>query len=309
VKLNPYKEAISEPPNMLTLAGLAALSLGTLNPIPFLAGLVAETAYLLIVPDSNWYKKRLSAKEEEAYRREVFEKREALKKEVLPILEPTMVRRYGKLEKTRNQLADDVSLQNEWFYKDVVAKLDNLLTTFLNFSAKDIQFRKYVGSLLESVAPAVQGPPPKVRPVPRRVQGEPEPAEEETPNTQIKGDSYDVWIQESVKKITDSYEAEQKQILDLIAKDNPDDRTSAVVQKRLEVIQRRTDYIGRIGKILINLNHQMQLLEDTFGLINDEIRARAPHEVLTDIDDVVMQTNLMSEALDEVASLDVQVNT
>ena len=32
-------------------------------------------------------------------------------------------------------------------------------------------------------------------------------------------------------------------------------------------------------------------MEDTFGLINDEIRARSPEQVLADIEDVVLQTN------------------
>ena len=56
-----------------------------------------------------------------------------------------------------------------------------------------------------------------------------------------------------------------------------------------------------MGKILINLNHQLRLLEDTFGLINDELRARSPEQVLADIEDVVWQTNSMTTLLEEVA--------
>lgn len=45
-------------------------------------------------------------------------------------------------------------------------------------------------------------------------------------------------------------------------------------------------------------------MEDTFGLINDEIRARSPEQMLADIDDVVLQTDSLTEALQEVAPFD-----
>ena len=51
----------------------------------------------------------------------------------------------------------------------------------------------------------------------------------------------------------------------------------------------------------MNLNHQLQLLEDTFGLISDELLARPPEQVLADIEDVVSQTNTMTQVLEEVA--------
>ena len=43
--------------------------------------------------------------------------------------------------------------------------------------------------------------------------------------------------------------------------------------------------------------------EDTFGLINDEIRARSPEQILADIEEVVVATDTMSTALEEVAVL------
>ena len=52
---------------------------------------------------------------------------------------------------------------------------------------------------------------------------------------------------------------------------------------------------------MLNLNHQLELLEDTFGLISDEIRARPPEQVLADIEDVVSQTNTMTQVLEEMA--------
>jgi hypothetical protein len=304
MKLNPYKEAAKEAPNLLGLAGLAAASMAMLNPLPLIAGVVAETMYLLTIPDTNWYRRRMSLKEDKLFAEETLARREALKAQMLPLLDPTMVARYNKLEDARLQIEKDPTLKDEWYYHDILGKMDHLLERFLAFAGKDIQFRRYIQKLL-SEAGAVAGPtPPKITKQKRRLgDDEVRLIEQEEAPAPI-GDNFDVWVQNAVKKITESYQGEQKQIQDLITLSAPDDRTSAVVQKRLEVIQRRADYIARIGKILINLNHQMKLLEDTFGLISDEIRARPPKEVLTDIEDVVFQTNIMSEALDEMSIFD-----
>src|SRR5262249_11045426 len=95
--------------------------------------------------------------------------------------------------------------------------------------------------------------------------------------------------QREIAKVRAQSEAEQ------------DDDTKAVLEKRLDVLQRRSEFIGKADKIITNLTNQLKLLEDTFGLINDEIRARSPEQVLSDIDDVVTQTNTMTEVLEELA--------
>jgi len=78
----------------------------------------------------------------------------------------------------------------------------------------------------------------------------------------------------------------------------------AVLEKRKDILTRRREYVSQIGEILTNLNHQLHLMEDTFGLINDEIRARSPEQVLADIEDVVFQTDSLTEALQEVSPFD-----
>jgi hypothetical protein len=45
-------------------------------------------------------------------------------------------------------------------------------------------------------------------------------------------------------------------------------------------------------------------MEDTFGLINDEIRARSPEQVLADIEDVVSQSDSLTETLQDVSPFD-----
>jgi hypothetical protein len=48
----------------------------------------------------------------------------------------------------------------------------------------------------------------------------------------------------------------------------------------------------------------MDLITETFGLINDEIRARSPEQVLADINDVVNQATSLTDAIDEITPSD-----
>jgi hypothetical protein len=114
------------------------------------------------------------------------------------------------------------------------------------------------------------------------------------------GDPATRWVQETVADVQSRYEAELAHLREL-QENEPDENTKAVLGKRVEVLRRRQDGIGKIGKILTNLYHQLELLEDTFGLINDEIRARSPEQVLTEIEDVVFQTESMTQLLEEMA--------
>ena len=61
---NQYAEAFREPMNAVGLATMAAICFATFNPLPLLAGIVAEAAYLLMVPDSHWFRDRLARVEE-----------------------------------------------------------------------------------------------------------------------------------------------------------------------------------------------------------------------------------------------------
>ena len=127
------------------------------------------------------------------------------------------------------------------------------------------------------------------------------------PNAQIansNGASHvvgnDAWTQAAIARIQKQYDGEMAQIR-TTAENEGDINTRAVLEKRLDVMQRRREYIGKIGRIQTNLHHQLSLLEDTFGLISDEIRAQPPEQVLADINDVVSQTNTMSQLLEEFA--------
>jgi hypothetical protein len=110
----------------------------------------------------------------------------------------------------------------------------------------------------------------------------------------------DRWVQNTVADVQNQYDLELGKLRALAQKEK-DPGTRAVLEKRCEVLGRRREFVSKMGRILQNLNHQLELLEDTFGLISDEIRARPPEQVLADIEDVVTQTNTMTQVLEEIA--------
>jgi hypothetical protein len=291
------------------LGGAAALSLALLNPIPLLIGLVAEAAYLLFVPDSSWYMQRLSRRADA----EIVARREELKKQIFPQIPENLQQRFARLENIRAQVGGNTDMQDQKWFREVVRKLDYLLEKFLMFAQKEAQFRRYLLTVLRDVVPnyRMKNPPHDddstvsipVRVVDRR-RGRKDLARAENerlPDYSVPEGDY--WIPEAVQAIEERY---AKEISELAVKREAeeDHNTLAILDKRTEVLEQRREYIGKIGKILVNLGHQMELLEDSFGLINDQIRARPPEQVLADIEGVVYQTDSMTRLLEELSSFD-----
>ena len=309
-KVNRYIEAFKENYNTIGLATVAAVSAALLTPVPLLAGLVAEAAYLLFVPDSKWYEARLARR----FDAEVIARRQKLKDQTLPTLRPEMQERFLRLEEMRKQI-DTQSQDDKAWFREVLRKLDYLLEKFLLFAAKEVQFRSYLQSLREEVrgerprsaALDYDLRPPSTDRRAGRNMGEvrkrvlrPEPEERmETPSVDVN----DRWTQKAVEEVQTHYAQEREHIEEMLAAE-PDSDTKAVLEKRMDVLQRRNEFAGKIGKILTNINHQLQLVEDTFGLINDEIRARSPEQILADIEEVVIATDTMATTLEELAPLD-----
>jgi hypothetical protein len=335
-KKNRVAEAFKENFNLVGMAGAAAISLATLNPLPLLVGVIAEAAYLLFVPDSRWYDVRLSRR----FDAEIDARRAALKADVLPRISISMQERFARLEDVRRQVGANPppgDRDAHWF-REVLRKLDYLLEKFLRFADQEARFRAYLFGVYEQVireersaapprpqrspAPPSLGPQPPVNaqwwmsrgqlrpgpdtldspghrraapPPPASNAGAPPPAPG-APNDQIG----DTWARDTVRFIQDHYRGQVSTIS--AERDAQDDlNTKAVLAKRVEVLEQRVEYIGKIGKILVNLGHQMQLLEDSFGLINDQLRARSPEQILSDIEGVVYQTDAMTTLLEELA--------
>ncbi len=283
-RINKYLEAFKESYNTIPLATVVAASAALLSPLPLLGALVIEAVYLLFVPDSKWYDQRLSEK----YDQEVIQRREKLKAEVYPTLSTSMQNRFARLEAVRSQISAQTFEGKRWF-REVLRKLDYLMEKFLLFASKEVQFRKYLATVLDDVDPGSIVPPPF------------DPRRRRRPDVEDQID--EAWIKATVTSIQDRYTKEVEGIDEMLTSDD-NLHNQAVLDKRKEVLGRRKVYLARIGEILSNLTHQLHLMEDTFGLINDEIRARSPEQVLADIEDVVDQTDTLTETLQEVSPFD-----
>jgi hypothetical protein len=315
---NRYLSALKENFNVVGLASAAALSAALLNPLPLLVGLVAEAAYLVFVPDSKWYEARLDAR----FDAEVEARREKLKREVLPQLRPVWQARFMKLESAHSEIAARASNDEKWkqekWFRDVLRKLDFLLEKFVQFGAKEAQFRQYLEKSRDEmrradmVAQAQRGQLPKAKSGPSwdawmkddiRRKAQLQKGAVPAATSSVPQSPEDRWVWEAIHEIQAQYEAQMAELQGRI--DAEDDYASrALIERRRDVLARRRDNVAKTGKILTNLNHQLELLEDTFGLIGDELRARPPEQVLADIDNVVWQTNTMTDLLEEASSLD-----
>ena len=230
----------------------------------------------------------------------------------MPKLQDTMRQRFARLEEVRRDIDHQAKDDAQWF-REVLRKLDFLLEKWLHFASKEAQFRDYLQSARNEAhaspfAPPNARPPLAAVPNPAR-QRPPTPPAKPAPNSAPVVPPEDAalrWVRETVAVVQGAYDREIDQIQAQAthAQSDNDSVTFAVLKKRLEVLQRRREFVGKIGRIQINLSHQLALVEDTFGLISDELRARPPEQVLADIEDVVSQTNTMAQILDEVAPLE-----
>jgi hypothetical protein len=297
-KENRFSQALKEQFNILGLAGAGALALATLNPLPLLIGIVAEAAYLLFVPDSKWYQSRLALR----FDQEVLERRERLKTQVFPLVAPDMQERFERLEGIRQNLearakSDNANNANrdsndDWF-RQVLRKLDYLLEKFLLFAKKDAEFRTYVQSVYSSIVKKSNY---------RNPEFDFDYGSDSKEGKKVKKLPTD-WAQRTVSFIQSHYDSEVANVEEK-SKEEQDFSTQAILDKRVDVLKQRHEYVGKIGRILTNLGHQMELLEDSFGLINDQMRARTPEQVLGDVDEMVTRTDAMTQLLDEFGNLE-----
>lgn len=301
--MNRYLAAMKESVNGIGLAALAAVSAATLNPLPLLVGLVAEAAYLLIVPDTKWYQARLASRSAA----EAEMERQRIRAQILPTLRPTVQARFAHLEEMRQQIS---AQDDKAWYCEVVQKLNYLLEKFLLFGAKEAQFQTYLTRLRAELRTGdwdlnTHREEPQGRGVSRRAarrldEVPKRPLRLVDSDNPLSDEQDERWVKHTVEEIQAHY-AEECERIEALLQTDQDEANRAVLTKRVDVLKRRAEFAGKIGRILGNINHQLQLVDDTFGLINDEIRARSPEQILADIDEVCVATESMSTTLEEIA--------
>ncbi len=287
-KPSNVSQAFQEAPNILGIAGLIGLSAATLNPLPLILGLVGEAAYLLFVPDSPWYQRRMEAK----YDAEVRKRREDLKLKVFPGLSEAQRQRFHRLEEMRNRLQPPE--KERAYYRNVFKRLDYLLEKYLLFAGKRAEFIHHIDALIRNVrgetkeAKVISNRPPPIKKSLKAV---------ELPRMVARDEA---WIENCAEELRNHYES-QLEKLNKQRNNEENLHNQALLDKRIEIIGRRKLYAERLGGTVNNLDQQLQLMEDAIGLIGDEIRARSPEQVLADIESVVFQSESLTERLQELA--------
>jgi hypothetical protein len=272
--------AFLEWPNLAALL----LFIGTFAAAHFYIGLVAvlvvEGVYLAALPKSGWYAHVLAQRHE----REASQRLEALKAKHLSSLAFEARSRFGHLEMLRKSIASQSEAGKSW-YQEIVQKLDYLLEQFLLLGAKQAQFASYLDSIRKEAGVL----PPSTAKSP----GDPAArliVDEEGLRTVVAG--IKAGYQSAIDKIDSSLATER------------DPHNQALLEKRKEVVGRRSQYIDRIGDILSNIGQQLQLMEDTFGLVSDEVRARSPEQTIAEIDTLINQTDRLTDKLQAIAPFD-----
>ena len=283
---------------MLFLAAAALLTLISGETVLFFGALAVECGYLLFIPQSHWYREVL---EERALRLRQRD-RARMKTQTLPRLLPVDRKRFLRLEMMRNQIPAAAGTAPAEM-AGICGQMDVLLDKFLQFGAKNAQYRAYLVEMVRpSPGPAQSGAPwlDKLIDLAGTLLNE-------------KQDIVNIPVGGAPKRVTDV-----GAIIECIRKEQDvriqelqasigaqsSDANKLVMSKSLEVLTKRRERIGELGDIITNLECQLDLIESTFGLIADQVRTQVPEQILREITEVVIQTETTTQLLAATAPME-----
>jgi len=242
---NYYQEALGEPANLFTLAGIIGLSAITWSWVPLLLGAGAEALYMLFVPDSGTYRRWTDIRYAKASRQQW----EAEKRDLVTRLWPDLAARYSRLQKLRESITSTCRESGEETYSlmsEDLNKLDFLLDSFLDFATTYMRYRKYMENVNERT------------------------------------------IQMDIDRL-------QKRL-----KSPPDQATGRLLQQNLDILQKRMERLGTIRTGITNVQAQMDLIESTFNLLNDQmITIKSPEHLTVNLDDLISGVETTQKVVQE----------
>jgi hypothetical protein len=254
----------------------AGFFLGAPLLIPFI-WLGFEAAYMLFVPDSAWYDRRLSRK----FDAEVVRRRDSLRRRFYPLLLPEDRQRFEMLERMRAEI-EEQQTGSGTVQREMLRKLDFLLERFLQFGSKRAEYLEYLRELLQQetgLTPARRG----------WWGGREESAAGFRPSAMVG-------------RLVQHYQAEiegRQQELEL-----QQGSSAAIVRKNIQILEQCRQNVAQIGEILENITQQMELVVNTFTMLNGQVRTRPPEQMLTDVQDVVGSSEALTETLAAFAPLE-----
>lgn len=299
--------AFKEQENMVGMSVFLAASIFFLNPVPLIVGALLEVAYILFVPDSNWYSNRLETKQ----RKLIEERRSDLSYQFRCLATRENAAKYQELTSVRAQLDDDYVSRPDW--RDVINRLDTLLDKYVEFGLQDIRLREYLASLSKQADENIHN---IAKP---RTKGEAK-LRDRLSEIEFNADNFTDknvrWVEEQMASIRFYFQNQEHTIQQLISEE--DARITAgtgninnrdILQKRLEIQAMSLSQAEKIGQGLVNLNQQMVLMEETIRLINGQIKSKQPGQVLLDIENLVDQSETVSNFLHEIAPFETSEET
>ncbi|MBK8594154.1 MAG: hypothetical protein IPN83_00935 [Holophagales bacterium] len=229
------KAAFANPYNLSLLGGSVALSVLTLNPLPFLAGLGAEALWLLWAPDSGLLRARL------------WDPRFAAEREALEIEErrrliaglPEADRERVEALVARRQEIERLAAQNPTFTGELLraelVKTDRLVEAFVEMALTCGRYASYLDSVDERV----------------------------------------------LARDVERYAAE-------VRRGKPEDQRTEISQKNLAIVVKRQERMHEIQSYMGVARGQLDLIENTFQLIADQIvTMQSPKELSGQLDELL----------------------
>jgi len=285
-----YKEALNDDVHKVGMAALFAgcAFTGMLPLFPFVA-VPLEAAYLLLVPDSAWFQKRLKAKTAEEERQRRLHLRNAL----LPNLRPLDQNRYQVLERTRAEIEQQQPEVSGSWHTDVLGKLDYLLERYLHFGSKAMQYRLYLANLGLSQAQLTGR---RSRPA----RGLPDFSDDPAARFEYARVAD---AEALVQTVLTTFDSQEDRLAHEMEREKDQDLLE-VMRKNAEVLRSSHESIRKIGKILRSVEQQLDLLTNTFTLINTQIRIQSPEKILQEVDQVVDQSEALTQTIEEFAPLE-----
>jgi hypothetical protein len=286
---NRYIEALKDEPHLIGMAAIFAVCAATAPLVfPFVA-LPLEAAYLLFVPDSAWFRNRMRRK----YDADVERRRRELRDRLLPALSPQDQARFIALEEARAEIAgQERSAPGAWS-QEVLRQLDYLIEKFLMFASKKMEYRRYIVELAVTRA-ELEG---------RRLRLPRQPGDEYHPERVVERAAREADVDMLLAGVLGDYGAEI-QNLDGSIQQEKDAQTREILKTNQEILRRSRESAAEIGRLLRNLDQQLQLVVNTFSLINSQVRTSSPEQLLGDVNSVVDQSESLTEALAAFSPVD-----
>jgi hypothetical protein len=274
-----YIEAFKD--GMNWIGSGAVLAAGFLLPDPSLTPLIwlgYEAAYMLVVPNTAWFRRRLRRKREA----ELVHQREALRRHVWQSLLPEDRRRFEALERMRGEIGQQAEAGS--MPPEMRNKLDELLEQFLQFGSKRAEYLGYLRALLKQelgIMASQRG----------WWGGGTAGAEASRPGEAM------------LDRLIQHYQGEIETIQAELERE-PAAGSPEIQQKNLQLLQSCQENLKQIGSVLRNIDQQMELVLNTFTLINSQARTRAPEQMLSHVQEVVGSAEALSETLAAFAPLE-----